>query len=172
MSGVKHHVRERVKNAGARQPAIKDPAQAIPIGRPFLTAPTYGMPPQLKKAIPKHTQAGRIARNGVIPIVASDDRLEPFPGFHNRLMHPQPKLLFQRLQLRPHPLLLSARSPAQRRLRIAQLLHLHALPSSAMPPPRDREHSADRYLPVAAIFPLWRPYLTLLPLPILGHSGL
>jgi len=37
--------------------------------------------------------------------VTSYDRFKPFSGFHNRFVHPLSKLLFQGLQLRPHPLL-------------------------------------------------------------------
>jgi hypothetical protein len=37
--------------------------------------------------------------------ITSYDRFKPLPGFRQRLVHPHSKLLLQRLELRPHPLL-------------------------------------------------------------------
>ena len=90
---------------GVGQPANKVPTNTFPVWPPLLTPATYHMPPLSQQSLAEHPKTGRFSWNRIILVVASDDRLEPFPGLHYRFVHPQPKLLFQSLKFRPHPLL-------------------------------------------------------------------
>src|SRR5688572_28630341 len=81
---------------------VRKPSDPLPHGAILLTAPPQRAHPQIDDAEAEGGERATVGRHRMVVEVSGDDLFQPLPLSGDRLMHPPPQLLFDRLQLRPH----------------------------------------------------------------------
>jgi hypothetical protein len=104
MFGVKAYTRIRVQNSWRGKPPAGQGCKALPGPGPPLPSTAYRLPPESPDPVPKRPQPLAITRYRMVVEVALYDRSQPLPGVRYGCVHPNPELLFDCLQLRPHSL--------------------------------------------------------------------
>jgi hypothetical protein len=83
---------------------VEDGADLLPGHPRLLASSAQNRSPDASQPPAEAPQLPEIARHGMILVVAQHHPFEPLPSGLNRLVHPSAQLLFDLLELGPHPL--------------------------------------------------------------------
>ena len=94
-----------MQNAGLRNPPEQEWGETLPAHSRALTATDENAPPQPTNAATENAQLSRVARNGMVLVVAQHNLAKPCTDLGRAMMLPALKFSLDRFQLRYHPLL-------------------------------------------------------------------
>src|SRR5271169_5101708 len=104
MSGGEALCGIRMEHTWLGKPLSGQRKAASPCGLALLATTPERLPPQAKHPVPKDPEGIEVSRHCVVVEVALHHRPEPLAGLWHGIMHALAKLLFDFLQLLPHPL--------------------------------------------------------------------
>src|SRR6266853_2674831 len=107
MSSGEARIRIGMQNAGLRNPPDQEWGETLPAHSRALTATDEDAPPQPTNAATENAQLSRVARNGMVLVVAQHNLPKPCTDRGRAIMLPALKLSLYGLELRDHSLLRS-----------------------------------------------------------------